>query len=278
MTVIAKRKAQSVKFYLYGRASNQSDFGAHEIRFHYAADFVERHFYNLDGQQTSNNAGVFAERYPKGPDGHYHSRIHFDKQGNRIEDKFGVATYQIVKRDDAGRRTIVRHLNQAGQVIADRFNGFFETRFGFDENARARFRKSFDQHGNHVNGQHGYATAYFWFDKHGTFKAEEFRDAQNALVDFRGRGYARLTFSDVTEHGQIQRIRYFEEHGAPASKTAATAVLTYDELGRRDKIAYFDAQGRPALNYSGVAGYQYVYRRDLTFEKRLGFDLSGTFQ
>jgi hypothetical protein len=266
-------KPVSIQYYQYGVKSNGSNFGGHMLKVLYSENYVERSFYNIDGVQIKNNVDVFTEKFPLDEKGFYTKKLNLNEHEERMADRFGVAEYQFIKRDEQSRRTRVRHVDVKGNVVKDRFNEFWETELAFDEKNHVKYRKGFDLNNVPMENDEGYATANFWINSKGDIVAEEFRNLEGERVVVNS-GFARIEFSR-DGFGRITKVRYLDENAAFVSPQAAIARLSYDDYGRRTTIEYFDKHQKPANHSSGVARYVYFYKTDKGFDKRVGYNVAG---
>jgi hypothetical protein len=271
----AHNRPVSIKFFLYGTPSDGSSFGAHEMRFTYTSAAIHRHYFRVDGTQVRSAADIYQETYPIGSDSHYTARLHYDENGNRITDRYGVFEYRILKRDKRGRRTIIRHMDRDGQVIPDRFNKFLETRFTFDKNDRVTRRISYDLDGKPALGEQGYHIAFFQFDALGNFLKEEFLDLSGQLVIPSDITFAKIEFLKHDQFGRIGEIRYYDATNKLRQQLPAISKLTYDSKGRLTKRSYHHPNMDLTNNDSGAAIYHYSYTKDSNVRSRKAYDADG---
>ena len=174
-----QRRAAEVTYFHYGQPSERSDFGAHRLQFRYGETEIDRIYFGVDGNRRPNQLGVFTERYVLGAASYPTKKVNLDADGRPMEDSYGAAEYIFV-RDARGRRVSERRINLAGDIVPEH-NGFKEARFAFDANDFAKYRKGYSKDGVPENGPGGYHAAHFWFDAHGAFIKEEFRDVDGNL-------------------------------------------------------------------------------------------------
>ncbi|KZN61381.1 hypothetical protein [Pseudoalteromonas luteoviolacea] len=266
-------KPSSVCFYAFLKPSNDSNFGAHCVRFSYSELGETRTFFNASGEQVANRDGVYIEKYLLKGDKYPRLLQFLNEDGKLTENSSGVAEFHF-KRDGAGRRVSEVRLNLNKQVVHEH-NGFYEARFAFDNNDYATYRKGFDRSGAIMEGPSGYATAYFWFDENGTFSKEEFRDLNDRLVLGPSGYFARIEYKDIDEYGNWHKIALFDEKEQLVSKYAAYAVAKYNQFNQRQSITYYDVNMNRAENNRGVAKYQYIYDAQQNFIKREGYSLAN---
>ena len=274
MTKDVVGRVSTVSFFLYGRPSDKSSFGAHRIVFTYSAGAIDQTYFDVAGTQVSNRRGVYRVRRVLGANGFATKQLHLDAQARPVEDEDGVAEVRY-QRDAKGRRVSERRFDLTGRAVPEH-NGFLEARFAFDERDYASHRRGYDLDGRAVNGPSGYHGAYFWFDENGTFTKEEFRDVSGRLAIFPRGGYARITFDKIDAFGQWVQVSLYGVDGELLSTSAAYGVSSFDDRHRRASIEFYDRDRRPAENAQGVARFEYRYdATDGSFVKRVGYNLKG---
>ncbi len=218
-------RVRSVKFFVFGKASNGSNFGAHEIRFVYSNGVIERHYYGLDGSPAANSLGVYQERYVLSNNGYYSAITYHNQSGNRIENKYGIAEEIIKKRDDLGRRKSILFRNLKGELVVDNFNGFLVTSFSYDHKNHVTERRALDANGSKVLGRQGYHQVRFLFDVRGNRTMESFHDLEGNLMVPEGDTFAKIEIDYEEGVGRPIEVRYFGQNDRLREKLPAISQL-----------------------------------------------------
>ncbi|MEO1483240.1 MAG: hypothetical protein AAFU77_14130 [Myxococcota bacterium] len=260
------------EFYAYGKPSNASPFGTHRVEIRFRAGQIERVYQDVDGKPAMNRSRVAVERYTQFEQGFPLKKEHIGLDGSLVNDSTGASTYAF-ERDERGRRIAETRYSTSGELVPEH-NGFEQARFEFDRRDYARYRRGYNRHGKPMEGPGGYHTAYFWFNQHGVFTAEEFRDIEDRPALFPPGGYFRVEFREIDELGQWHTLAYFDQAGAPLSQHAAVAVSQFDKLRRRKSVSYVNPQGQAQAKKDGTAQILFNYRSDGTLDsmKRYGLD------
>ncbi|MFK7978947.1 MAG: nuclear transport factor 2 family protein [Saprospiraceae bacterium] len=258
----------SVKYFLSGKPSDDSGFGAFELNRIYEDKIIEVRFKNTEGQSVLNTSGVGVIKYHLNETGHWMSKEYFDLNDKMIEAN-GIATIEVTRNNKNELNSWIRYDLKKDTVANS--NGIKKTYYLFDEQGQTAFTQNLDANGNLKNGALGVAELAYSFDKNGTLLSRAFRDENHKLVMHPTVKYSRLEFREFNKYGNPKRIYSLDEKGYPIG----CGVIAYNSNMTRKKLTFYNRYSEPADSPFGYAYIIYQYDDQGAFVKAQRFNLAG---
>lgn len=221
-----------------------------------------RTFFNRFGQPITVRGNVFKEIYELDNLG-FRKRLYFeDKEGNRIENEWKIASYTW-------------DIQNNGIVIEDRFNlkgeqvimrpvlKFFKLRFSYNSNGFLALMQNIDNKGNLVNNETGVAQDKIGYDAQGRWYGWTVLDHLDALKEGNAPRVAKgIIFPN--KWGYESEVRHEDRFGKPIVSANGFwgSVTSYDHFGNMVKRTYLDSNG----NIGKHVQFGYTHMR-MTWDK-----------
>ena len=264
-------RLKMVEYFVSGKKSDHSNYGAHILEVTYASGYYEETFRNKEKVRVLNKNGIWLHKYILNEEGYWIKKVHHDKEGN-LKDQYGVAMYKV-HRDDQNRRQTEIRFNSNLDTIPDP-NGFKVTHFTYNKDGFITSRHNRNLRGGLENGKYGYAKVIFHMDQNGQFYGEEFVDEQGHLRNSSSLGYAKIDMRDFNKYGKNKRFYFTDESGYP-SKEKAMGVITYHDNMTKDKVLYFDKYGNTTKDVKVRVTSKYIYDDNGAFIRRENYNCNG---
>ncbi|GAA4239406.1 hypothetical protein GCM10022291_33580 [Postechiella marina] len=265
------KRLKTVEYFVSGKKSSSSNFGAHILERKYYTNHYEEIFKNEKQERVTNKNGVWFHKYQLNEAGFWIKKENYDNNG-KLLNQYGVAVYKV-NRDYQNRRLTEIRYNLNTDTIPDP-NGFKVTHFTYNKDGFISSRQNRNLDGELENGKYGYAKVIFHMDQNGQFYGEEFIDRLGNLVNSSSLGYAKIDMRDFNKYGKNKRFYFTDESGYP-SKEKAMGVITYHDNMSRNEIIYFDRYGNQTKDINERARSKYIYDKNGEFIKRVNYNFEG---
>ena len=258
----------NVKFFLSGKPSNDSNYGAFELLRSYNDNLMEDRFRNTEGKETATLSGKGSNKYHLNKNGFWILKEHFDLNGKRIESD-GVASVELTRNHKDEVETWTR-LDLKKDTV-EFYNQLNKTYVLVDDYGQIAFMQNRSKNGNLKNGPMGVAEVAYNYDKNGSQLSKEFRDENSLPIMHPTLLYSRLEYRDFNKYGFPKRLYKFDEKGHPME----SAEIEYNHNMSRKTITFYDNNGNLTENAYGFANSSFLYNNlgELIKEKR--YNLAG---
>ena len=264
-------RLKTVEYFVNGKKSSNSNYGAHILEVNYYSSYYEEIFRNKKNERVTNKNGIWSHKYSLNEFGYWVTKENYDKEGNLV-DQYGVAKFKVY-RDHQNRRACEIRYNSNLDTIPDP-NGFKITHFTYNQDGYISSRQNINQTGDLINGKYGYAKVVFHMDQNGQFYGEEFVDNRGKLTNSSSLGYAKIDMRDFNSYGKNKRYYFTDESGYP-SKEKAMGVISYHDNMSINEVLYYDRYGNQTKDTGIRAKSKYVYDENGEFIKRLNYNFKG---
>ncbi len=264
-------RLKTVAYFVSGKKSSNSNFGAHILERKYHNNHFEEFFRNKKNERVANNNGIWFHKYHLNENGFWTKKENYSHQGELLE-HYGVAAY-IVHRDYQNRRHTEIRLDSKLDTIPDP-NGFKITHFTYNPDGFISSRQNRNQKGELENGKYGYAKVVFHIDQNGQFYGEEFINSMGNLANSTSLGYAKVDMRDFNRYGKNRRFYFTDESGYP-SKEQAMGIVTYHDNMSKNEVIYYDRYGSQTKDVRVRARSKYIYDEKGEYLKRENYNCEG---
>ena len=263
-----ENRMTSVKYFLSGKPSNDSNYGAFELQRSYNDNRMEDRFKNTEGKETATSSGKGLNKYHLNNNGFWILKEHFDLKGNRIESD-GVASVELTRNHKDEVESWTR-LDLKKDTV-EFYNKLKKTYIIVDDYGQIAFMQNRKENGNLINGPMGVAEVAYNYDDNGSQLSKEFRNENSKPIMHPTLFYSRLEFRDFNKYGFPKRQFKFDEKG----HYMESAEIEYNPNMTRKTITYYDKKGNLTENAYGFANSIYLYNDlgELIKEKR--YNLAG---
>jgi len=258
----------SVKYFLSGRPSNDSGFGAFELNRVYKDKITEVRFKNTEGQSVLNSSGTGVIKYHLNQTGHWMKKEYFDLNGQMIEAS-GAASIEVTRNNQNELASWIRYDLKHDPVTNT--NGMEKTYYIFDEQGQTAFVQNLDSNGKLKNGSLGVAELAYSHDENGTLLSRQFRDENQKPVMHPTVMYSTLEFREFNKYGFPKRFYTIDEKGYPIGH----GIIEYNSNMTRKKLTFYNSESEPAEASSGYAYIIYQYDDQGEFVEAKRFNLAG---
>jgi len=261
-------RVTSVKYFLSGKPSNDSGFGAFELNRVYEDKITYVRFKNTAGQSVLNTSGTGVIKYHLNEAGYWMSKDYFDLNDKMIEAN-GVAKIEVTRNNKNELACWIRYDLKKDTVANS--NGIKKTYYIFDEQGQTAFTQNLDANGHLKNGALGVAELAYSFDENGTLLSREFRDKNHNPVMHPKVMYSRVEYREFNKYGFPKRFYSIDEKGYPIGH----GIIEYNSNMTRKKLTFYNGKSEPAEAFSGYAYIIYQYNDQGAFVKAKRFNLAG---
>ncbi len=236
-------------------------FTTPQQRFSYAGNKEIRTFFDRFGNQITQRK-AFKEIYLKDDNGRYKTLYFEDKNGNRIENGWGIYEYQWEVENSGA--IIEKRVDKNGTGVSLRPGfEFYTIRLYYHQNGMLSLMQNIDKDGLKENNT-GVAQDKLHFDKKGRWLGWTVLDAKHRIK--RGNGPNVAKGINVTdEYGYERSIRYqdVDESAIINSHGFWGGKRFYDKFGNYDYTQFLDKKGNPGINEeSGYSTAKYIWSDD----------------
>lgn len=263
-----QNRVTSVKYFLSGKPSNDSGFGAFELNRVYEDKIIQVRFKNTEAQSVLNTSGAGVIKYHLNETGHWVRKEYFDLNDKMIEAD-GVAKVEVTRNNNNELTSRLRYDLKKDTVANS--NGIKKTHYLFDEQGQTAFTQNLDSNGNLKNGSLGVAELAYSFDENGTLLSRAFRDENHKPVMHPTVNYSRVEYREFNKYGFPKRFYTIDEKGYPIGH----GIIEYNSNMTRKKITFYNRQSEPAESDEGYAYIIYQYNDQGEFVKAKLFNLAG---
>ena len=264
-------RLKTVEYFVSGKKSSNSNFGAYLLERKYYDHYYEEFFRNKKKERVTNENGIWYYKYHLNEDGFWTKKENYNNQGELL-DQYGVAIYKVY-RDHQNRRLTEIRFNSKLDTIPDP-NGFKITHFTYNQDGFISSRQNKNQKGALENGKYGYAKVVFHMDQNGQFYGEEFINSNGDLANSSSLGYAKVDMRDFNKYGKNKRFYFTDESGYP-SKEKAMGIVTYHDNMSRNEVIYYDRYGDQTKDVNVRARSKYLYDENGEYVKRENYNFEG---
>ncbi len=264
-------RLKTVEYFVAGKKSSNSNFGAHILERKYYDNYFEEIFKNKKQERIINANGIWLHKYLLNESGFWVRKENYDNEG-KLVNHYGVAIYKV-DRDYQNRRLTEIRFNSNLDTIPDP-NGFKVTHFTYNKDGFISSRQNRNEEGILENGKYGYAKVIFHMDQNGQFYGEEFINSHGKLANSSSLGYAKVDMRDFNEYGKNKRFYFTDESGYP-SKEKAMGVVTYHKNMSRNEVLYYDRYGKQTKDEKVRVKSKYIYDENGEYIKRENYNYKG---
>lgn len=265
------QRLKTVEYFVSGKKSSSSNYGAHALERKYYTNYYEEIFRNKKHERIVNKNGVWLHKYLLNKAGYWTKKENYNNKGELLN-QYGVAVFKV-DRDSQNRRLREIRYNSNLDTIPDP-NGFKVTHFTYNKDGFISSRQNRNKKGVLENGKYGYAKVIFYMDQNGQFYGEEFIDSLGNLVNSSSLGYAKVDMRDFNKYGKNKRFYFTNESGYPC-KEKAMGVITYHNNMSKKEVIYYDRYGNQTKDVNVRARSKYIYDKNGEYIKRENYNCKG---
>lgn len=261
-------RVTSVKYFLSGKPSNDSGFGAFELNRIYEGKIIQVRFKNTEGQSVLNTSGAGVIKYHLNEAGYWMRKEYFDLNDKMIESG-GVATIEVTRNNNQELASRIGYDLKKDTVPY--FNGIKKTHYVFNEQGQTAFAQNLDANGHLKNGPQGVAQVAYSIDENGTLLSREFRDENHKPISHPQVFYSRVEYREFNKYGFPKRFYSLDEKG----HIIIYGIMEYNSNMTMKKKTFHNSQGEPTESSDGYAYAIYQYNEQGEFVKEKRFNLAG---
>ncbi len=237
--------------YLINGLMKENDlyFGAGQIKIEYSDNgWEKRSYFNYRGKPTRDVvSGAYSVRIKRDEENNTISLFNYNKTGNLVKDKYGVAHY-LCYLDDQGRRASSIRFDVSGNRVTDK-EGFYELVSKYDDNGNVVEQMNYGKDGKLMEDELFFAMIKREYDEKGNIVHETFHGVDGELKLHSIAGVAMVD-REFDDQGRITMERYYGIDETPRERVKysgfsyAMIRFNYGADGELKKIVYLDRNER----------------------------------
>jgi YD repeat-containing protein len=239
-----------------------SSTGSPRISISYEDNMEIHHFYNRQGEPRSY-AGYFRAEYELDPEGVRKHLSFYDRQGNPVENRNGIARYDW-ERLITGQVKENRYNMEGEETVMNEFCPFYELRFDYDQDGFVTRMANYQgdtMYSCTVENCGDIGVSYFRFDYNDAGDITHFTvENLNGQLSNLYWGWARFENTYDEQGNLIERVMYDQDDEPLGGMSVPVTQMVYDDHGSVVERKYMDIDRQLINNpQTGVSIEKYIY-------------------